>query len=495
MPMSRQARASPIRLTHMPNKTQAPAPRGGKQAGQNSKDIIQTVSGVGPNGELIEPVFDPDRKRVKLCVWRDQSAVTLDSYSSDHATRYIPAKNLTSFIENDVLKLPSGPAEYGDVHDLIIAIRAHISRYVDVTDEFLSLAAHYVLLTWVYDRFRELPYLRRRGDYGTGKTRFLTVVGSLCYKPIFAGGASTVSPIFRMLHQLRGTLLIDEADFRFSDESALIAKILNSGNVDGFPVLRCESVNGKDVTTKAYKVFGPKIVAMRGRYDDHALESRFLTETNPSPTLRKDIPLNLPEEHEAEALKLRNRLLLYRFHMHERTGSPFPIETTKIEPRMRQILAPLLAVTPDEIDRETMLAFGELAQDALSDARGQSVEAELLTVLRKLMENEAGVGVPVSTIAKLHGRAFFDSATKPLSPRGVGAMLRSKLNLRTRKSNGVYVVPKDQKEALDTLYARFAIDDDDVGHLRECLGELTRVEVGDVRDIPRTATTEEPLNR
>lgn len=463
------------------------------QAGHSSKNIVEIVSANGPNGELIEPIYDVDRKRVKLCVWRNQSAVTLDSYSPDDATRYIPAKNLGSFIENDVLKLPSGPAEYGDLDDLIIAIRAHISRYVDVTDEFLRLATHYVLLTWVYDRFRELPYLRRRGDYGTGKTRFLTVVGSLCYKPIFAGGASTVSPIFRMLHQLRGTLLIDEADFRFSDESALIAKILNSGNVDGFPVLRCESVNGKDVTAKAYKVFGPKIVAMRGRYEDHALESRFLTETNPSPSLRKDIPINMPAAQETEALKLRNRLLLYRFHMHDRVGTPFPVENEKIEPRMRQILSPLLAVTPDETDREIMLAFGELAQDALSDARGQSVEAELLTVLRKLMVDEAGVGVPVSAIAKLHGRAFFDSATKPLSPRGVGSVLRNKLNLRTRKSNGIFVVPKDQTDALDALYQRFAITDDDVGHLRERLGELTRVEVGDVRDIPRTTSTQERL--
>src|SRR5437868_7678103 len=96
----------------------------------------------------------------------------------------------------------------------------------------------YVLLTWVYDRFNELPYLRLRGDYGTGKTRFLLTLCSICYKPIFASGASSVSPLFHMLDRFGGTLIIDEADFRFSDEKADLTKILNNGNVRGFPVLR-----------------------------------------------------------------------------------------------------------------------------------------------------------------------------------------------------------------------------------------------------------------
>src|SRR5204863_8860180 len=109
---------------------------------------------------------------------------------------------------------------------------------------FLQVASFYLLFTWVYDDFNELPYLRLRGDPGCGKTRFLLTVGSLCYKPIFASGASTVSPLFRLLDAIRGTLIIDEGDFRFSDEKAEIVKILNNGNARGFPVLRSESVSG-----------------------------------------------------------------------------------------------------------------------------------------------------------------------------------------------------------------------------------------------------------
>ena len=80
-------------------------------------------------------------------------------------------------------------------------------------ESFENVATHYVLLTWLYDAFNELPYLRLRGDYGSGKTRALLTIGSLCYKGFFASGASTVSPIFHTLDAFRGTLIFDEADF------------------------------------------------------------------------------------------------------------------------------------------------------------------------------------------------------------------------------------------------------------------------------------------
>src|SRR5207247_1145032 len=130
---------------------------------------------------------------------------------------YSPQNNL---IKNDVVLLPSEPEDYGSETQLLADIQAFIHRYVDVTPLFEKIASYYVLLSWVYDRFNELPYLRLRGDPGSGKTRFLLTVGSLCYKPIFASGASTVSPLFRIIDAFRGTLIIDEGDFRLSDERA-----------------------------------------------------------------------------------------------------------------------------------------------------------------------------------------------------------------------------------------------------------------------------------
>ena len=116
---------------------------------------------------------------------------------------------------------------------MVAEIQAYIHRYVDLSPQFERIASYYVLFSWLYDSFNELPYLRVRGDYGSGKTRFLLVVGSLCYKPVFTTGASTVSPIFHILDAFRGTLIIDEGDFRWSDDKAEIVKILNNGNISG----------------------------------------------------------------------------------------------------------------------------------------------------------------------------------------------------------------------------------------------------------------------
>ena len=76
---------------------------------------------------------------------------------------------------------------------LISDVQQFIHRYVDLSPTFEKIATYYVLLSWLYDVFNDLPYLRLRGDFGTGKTRALLVLGSICYKAFFASGASTVS--------------------------------------------------------------------------------------------------------------------------------------------------------------------------------------------------------------------------------------------------------------------------------------------------------------
>ncbi len=217
----------------------------------------------------------------------------------------MPVSVTNNLIRHKVILFPEKPESYGSTADLIAVIQAYLYRYVDLSDQFRAIASYYVLLSWVYDAFNELPYLRLRGDFGSGKTRALKVIGSICYKPFFASGASTVSPIFHVLDTFRGTLIFDEADFRFSDEKSEIIKIFNNGNAKGFPVLRTAITLKKEFDPRAFNVFGPKIVAMRRSFEDQALESRFLTEEMGQRSLRKDIPINLPDRQGEEASSLR----------------------------------------------------------------------------------------------------------------------------------------------------------------------------------------------
>ncbi len=204
---------------------------------QTSKPTVSTAL---PDGSLVEMVYREDR--TLFCVSKD-GEFRYETNLLANGQRLVPYTPRNNLLTNEVVLFPSEPAEYDSEEKLVEDIRAFIHRYVDISPLFEQIASYYVLFTWVYDAFNELPCLRLRGDTGSGKTRFLLTVGSLCYKPIFASGASTVSPLFRILDAVRGTLIVDEGDFRFSDEKAEIVKILNNGNARGFPVLRSESVS------------------------------------------------------------------------------------------------------------------------------------------------------------------------------------------------------------------------------------------------------------
>src|SRR5207249_1905287 len=271
-------------------------------------------------------------------LFKDGNYEYRNSFITDSGQKLVPYSANNNLIQNDVVLLPSEPGEYGSEEELVREVQTFIHRYVDVSPLFEKIASYYVLLSWVYDAFNELPYLRFRGDYGSGKTRALITVGSLCYKPIFASGASTVSPLFRILDSFRGTLIIDEGDFRFSDERAEIIKILNNGNATGFPVLRSEPSDRKgEFNPRAYAVFGPKLVATRGFFQDRALESRCLTEEMGQTRLREDIPINMPANHKEEALALRNKLLMFRFRNARRCGVAEVEVDRTIEPRLNQV--------------------------------------------------------------------------------------------------------------------------------------------------------------
>lgn len=211
-----------------------------------------------------------------------------------------------------VVLLPSGCADYGSQAELIGEIKSFIHRYSETSPFWEDIEAYYVLMTWVYDRFTAVPYFRVLGEPGTGKSRTLQIMGHLSYKGIFAGGAVTSSPLFRLIEVYRGTLVIDEADYKASASWVDIIKILNCGYMRGVPVLRSEKV-GDTFEPRAYDVYGPKIIGNRKRFEDRALETRCLTLQMQEYDLRREIPRQLPPRFYEEARELRNKLLRWRF--------------------------------------------------------------------------------------------------------------------------------------------------------------------------------------
>ncbi len=352
---------------------------------------------------------------------------------------------------------PWWAAEYESDHSLIAEIRQFIHRYVDISPLFEQIASYYILLSWVYDAFNELPYLRLRGDTGTGKTRLLLTAGSLCYKPIFASGASTVSPLFRILDGIHGTLIIDEGDFRFSDEKAEIVKIRNNGNARGFPVLRSESVNSREFSPRAYTVFGPKLVSTRGFFQDRAPESRCLTEETGGRRLRDDIPLNLTDEYRREGLTLRNKLLMFRIRNFGRRAIDATLVDRSIEPRLSQIFAPLLSVIDDAEARQALREVAREYHRELVADRGMDMEAQVLEIIQELRDSPYADGLSIKEIAERMADRYGDDFERKMTPHWIGYVVRRKLGLKTYRRGGIYYIAESENAKLDRLFEHYGI--------------------------------------
>ena len=403
---------------------------------------------------IIELVYDAVEQKTGLAVsrfgglWNIEQEVRI--HTGETLIPYSPKNNL---IAHDCVLLPSKPEHHGDKAELLVDIAAFLHRYVDLSPLFEQIAAHYILLTWVHDAFNELPYLRLRGEYGTGKTRGLLAIGSLCYRPFFASGASTISPIFHTLDRFGGTLILDEADFRFSDATSDIVKILNNGNVKGVPVLRTMQNRDKEFNPRAFRVFGPKIIAMRGSYDDPALESRFLTEDMGLRPLRNDIPISQPASLKDEALALRNRLLHYRFcHLFD-TKPDLSALLDGVEPRVNQIALPLLSLVDDPSLRAEIGSLFASEQAERRSQRRETVEGRVFAIIRDALAASDGTPVSVGTIAERFNSAYGSEYGRPVSQKWIGHVVRKGLKLSTRRSNGIYVIPASEKPKVEALSA------------------------------------------
>jgi hypothetical protein len=441
-----------------------------------------TASAILENGALVELVYDPKARRTSLAVWRGHACDLVSTLELPTGERLVPYSAGNNLIRHDVILLPSAPEEYGSEAELMAEIQAYIHRYVDLTPQFERIASYYVLLSWLYDGFNELPYLRVRGDYGSGKTRFLLVVGSICYKPVFASGASTVSPIFHILDAFRGTLIIDEGDFRWSDDKADIVKILNNGNVKGLPVLRTEVSRTGEFNPRAFQVFGPKIVATRGFYEDRALESRFITEETGHRGLRRDIPISLPAAYKEEALSLRNKLLLYRFRNFAKKLPTDALVDRTLEPRLNQIFVPLLSVISDPTIRAELREVARERHREIVADRGMDVEAQVLEVIKNLegQQSKLAVGEVTAAFIDRYGREY----ERPITNKWIGYIIRRKLSIKTQKSHGVFIIPLEEQERLKRLYEKYGLTDPPTPEYEE----ESRVDVGEVGDVnPETS--------
>jgi len=318
-----------------------------------------------------------------------------------------------------------------------------------------NFATYYVLLSWVYDAFHTIPYLRALGDTGCGKTRFLDVIGRLCYKATLVSGAATAAPIFRLLDRWQGTIVIDEADFGKSDTTIDIIKILNCGFESDRPVVRCDKENPKEI--EFHRVFGPKVLASRETWEDKALESRCLTEVMHS--AKRHVPRNINKAFYEKQAELRNKLLMYRFKSFGKVGNN-SVVFPPVEPRLEQstsAFASLVAGNPEMLKGffEFLVAY----QSELVSERSGLLEGRIVNAVYSLLVEESKDAVTSTDILEIINEGVVDEKNKVRAAR-VGRILRG-LGLKTKLLREGRKVSRElikDDPVLQVLYRRYISD-------------------------------------
>lgn len=325
-------------------------------------------------------------------------------------------------IKNQVIRLPTEPQEYQTTQQLLKEIQQHIHEWLDIPPLFNKIASYYILLTWVHDKLHTIPYLRALGDTGTGKTRFQDTIGGLCYKPTFIAGAVTPAPIYRLIQQWGGTLIIDEADIKDSGYYNEIITILNSGFEKGKGIARCEK-NTNEV--QYFKTFSPKIIGTRQKFKDKALESRCITHITQQ-TSRQDIPTSLTKRFFKKEQELRNKLLTYRFKNYTKINAEREnIELGPIEPRLKQGMSSIAIMFYN--NPKMMKEFKHFLkgyQGELIEERANTYEGMIVNTLYTLL-NEGIEQIHSKTIAEKMDETYPYPSGKSHSAVSIGRRMKS----------------------------------------------------------------------
>lgn len=444
----------------------------------DSPERYEYSAGGAKGGIVWEQIYTADNTgtgRSMYAVRLPGGSIEIKTSVDIGSTTYQPYPGDMGLIQKKVVLFPEKPEPYTSVKTVLGRVQAFIHTYLDIDPTYERIASYYVLMSWLYDLFPTLPYLRALGDYGTGKTRFIQAIGALCYRPMFTSGASTTSPIFRIIDMFKGTLIMDEADLSDSSEQSEVIKIFNVGYYDGGVVLRAE----KDPNSKydeywpaAKDVYGPKILATRRKFEDRATESRCLTKRMTTARPDPRIPHTIGIEFWNEATALRNQLLMYRLENYKPIDLPASLADESVEPRLNQITMALKAIAqgePEMLNEITL--FMRHSNEQMIQDRNMTVEAIILQAMVNMFHDQSGLfrekDFSINTIAERSKDIAMDfDPDLKITSKIVGEIIRNEFGLQTErvktstgaKKKGRYE-PNLDKEQLANLMARYGIEE------------------------------------
>ncbi len=404
---------------------------------------------------MIELVTRQDSNATELAVFDGKKVTYEKRFPGPDGNTYIPPRGIDCFPLG--INLASSADEYEDVTTLFDELYSFIEKYIDMDKEFINICVLYVLMTYVYQKFDTIPYLRIVGDAGSGKSTLTRTLSLLCYKGMEITGCVTVPVIFRSTDLFSPTLTIDETDFADQKDSADLIKLLNGGYAKGRPVIRLIPAEGRGFITESFNVYCPKILNGRRRFDNDALESRCISYRMQASTARPN-SYQLSEEYYQEAQLLRNKLLKYRFDYFFKTV-PLQVAECKIPntlpPRFQQLMIPLMTVAVDDTSRNCLIRYFLKLEEDAKFGKAHGSRAFILKAVKTRMERK--LDLLIGNICNSAREMTNDKFLK-ITPRKVGGILRDTFGLETCRTAEGYELIADELK-LKQAYEDYGIGD------------------------------------
>lgn len=424
------------------------------EEGEGPTTFVETLGGWFKTGEvingvekgwLVEMLYDRQTDKAMFAYRDPDGRVGTAPHLDIGGVRYVPVK------EDDIIKqggvlFASDLGPLKTTRELLGMVELFIKQNFLLDNPFdYRLAAYYVMLTWVFDCFSAIPYLRAQGDTNTGKSELMLRIGQVCYRLVISTGASSTAALKFALDVYRGTMFMDEMDIadKFDDRIVIlnVGAMRDQAKVWNMVEVKNES-GGRGFRGVMANVYGPKLITMYGKFTDPATEGRCLTfkllEKEPWELAKKNIPIEKSEEFYHKSQVMRNLLMRWRLWRWEpRIELDNKLADMRVSTRINQVTMPIKqlakAKAGDPTDKDDMDLMRDIEMfiqnlnDELILERSMGLQARVMDAIvaalteqdyaSLVIENEVA---PFGRVKYIYYKHLADIANKVMDEMNMG---------------------------------------------------------------------------
>ena len=128
-----------------------------------------------------------------------------------------------------------------------------------------------------------------------------------------------------------------------------------------------------------------------------------------------------------------------------------------IEPQLNQIFVPLLSIIEDPVARADLRELARRYNREIIADRGMDTEAQILEVIRDMLASSFETRLSVKDITSWFVDRHGEDYERKVTGKWVGSIIRRKLQLKTERRGGEFIIPESERSKLQGLYERYGI--------------------------------------